>query len=193
MSENFLSNVYGALFTPIKTFDSIVEQEQPPVFEAFIIVIMVSIIGCVNFNSSQSIWVLALSLISYVVFAIISWVFMAAVIDGLASIFSKENHFDTLLTLTALSLLPWLLMGPVSLFKSGGIEGLSLIGVLIALILGSIIWFWTSILFLLAISKTYKFSVARVFLLAIMPFLASIIMFFWMTGLVGNLIYLISV
>ena len=193
MSENFLSNVYGALFAPFKTFDSIVEQEHPPVFEAFIIVIMVSIIGCVNFNSSQSIWILALSLISYVVFAIISWVFMAAVIDGLASIFSKENHFDTLLSLTALSLLPWLLMGPVSLFKSGGMEGLSLIGVLIAIILGSVIWFWTLILFLLAISKTYKFSIAKVFLLAIMPFLASIIMFFWMTGLVGNLIYLISV
>lgn len=193
MSENFLSNVYGAIFTPLKTFDDIVDNQQPPVFEAFMVVVMVSIIGCITINSVSSIWVLALSIISYVVFAVISWVFMAAVIDGLVSIFSKENNFDTLLTLSAFSLLPWLLIGPVNLFKSGGIEGFGLLGVLIAIILGSIIWFWTTILFLVAISKTYKFTAGKIILLAIMPFLASIIVFFWMTGFIGNIIYLIAV
>lgn len=193
MSGNFLSNVYGAIFTPLKTFENIVEKDQPPVFEAFIVVIMVSVIGCITMNSAGSIWVLALSIISYVVFAVISWVFIAAVIDGLASIFSKENHFDTLLTLSAFSLLPWILMAPVSLFKSGGIEGIGILGVLIALILGSLIWFWTTVLFLIAISKTYKFTAGKIVLLALMPFLASIILFFWMTGFISNIIYLISV
>ncbi|MGD9581591.1 MAG: YIP1 family protein [Vampirovibrionia bacterium] len=193
MSGTLLSNIYGALFSPIETFKSIAENDKPQVFEAFVILVLVSVTASINFSSTQSIWFLVFSILTYVVGAVISWVFIAAIIDAISMIFTKTSKFDTLLTLTSFSIIPWLLIGPVSLFKLPGLEGIGILGVLISIILGIIIWFWTAILFLMAVSYTYKLSAGRVIILALMPFVASIIAISWLSGFITNFVYLISV
>lgn len=192
MNGNLLSTIYGTLFNPSETFKNIKEQQDPPIFAAFLVVILVSIIGCINDFNINSILALVLSIISYVIFALISWVFIAAIIDALASVFSKTRAFDTLLVLTAFSLLPWILIGPIGLFKSFGVDGIGVIGYLFAIILGIAIWIWTVLLFLFAVSKTYDLNGGKTILLALMPFLGGIIAFFWLAGFIANLISIVN-
>jgi len=178
MSTTFLSKIYGMFVSPFATLKELKDFEEPPVFEAFSIVVIVSIIGCLNQYEGTSLILLPLSLITYVIVALVSWVFVSAIIDALAAVFAKKQNFDTLMVLTAFSLVPWMLMGPIEMFKTSGAEGFGIIGCLIAIVLFVLLWFWTTILFLSAVSKAYDFSGGKTLLLSIMPFLGSIISFF---------------
>jgi len=188
MSQNFLKYTYGSLLNPIETFELIKNQEQKPVFEAFMVIVLISIVGVLTSNQLTSVFFLGIQIISYIIFALISWIFVASIIDGLSTIFSGKSNFDLLLVLTAFALLPWILIAPVSLFK-----GATLLGTF-AGITGSIfIWLWTSVLFVLAVAKAYNIPAGSAILLMVMPFLASVIAFFWFFGFIGNLITILAI
>ncbi|MEW5822125.1 MAG: YIP1 family protein [Cyanobacteriota bacterium] len=188
MSNNFLTTVYGTLVSPNTTFDKIVENDDIGVFEAFCAILMVTVIGSLVDYSGSSVFILPFYTISVVITALIQWIFVAAVIDGVASIFAHKSKFDNLLATTGFAVLPWMLMGPVVLFKTFGLSGLGLIPFLIGIILALIIWIWSAILFLLAVAKTYNFSFGKAIVLSIMPFLAGLIAFSWLLGFINNLI-----
>jgi flagellar biosynthesis protein FliQ len=187
MSGTFLNNIFGALFSPVQTFEEIQKQDSPPVFEGFITVVLVSIIGAIMQFDSKSLFFLGTTVITYVIVALISWIFVASIIDAVASIFCQQQKYDQLLVMTALALVPWVLMAPINLFKSIGF-----IGSLIAIPIEIAIWIWTALLFLLAVAKVYQLSGGKVIVLSIMPFLASIVALSWMTGFVSNIIHIVA-
>lgn len=192
MSSTFLSKIYGMFVNPFETMDNLKKLEEPPVFEAFSVVVAISIIGGLNQYEGNSLVLLPFSLITYVIFSLVSWVFVAAIIDGLATVFAKKQNFDVLMVLTAFSLVPWIFMGPIEMFKSAGFEGIGIIGYLLGIILAVFLWFWTTVLFLSAVSKAYDFSGGKALLLTIMPFLGSIIAFFWFVGFITNFINILQ-
>jgi hypothetical protein len=192
MSVNFLSTIYGTIVSPAKTFEEIIDSDKVGVFEAFCTVIMVAVIGSMVDFKGTSVVMLPIFTISIVITGLVQWVFIAAVIDGIAAVFSKESKFDDLLTTTGFAVLPWMLMGPIVLFKSFGASGLGLFPFLIGIVLALIIWVWSAVLFLLAVAKTYKFSFGKAIILSIMPFTAGLIAFFWVVGFVTNLILLVK-
>lgn len=188
MSENFLSYIYGIILCPVKTFDTIKNAEKAPVFEAFWAVVLVSLMGCFSSFDMNSVVVLGFSLVSYILFAIISWVLMASIIDGLAGVFDRDKRFDLILSMTGFSLLPWILFAPISLIKTAGI-----LGSIISIALCVIIWAWTTILFLLAISKSYELTAGKTILLGLMPFFGGIVVLFWFAGFISNIISIVAV
>lgn len=188
MNENFLSNIYGTLFNPVNTFEKLKNVEHPPVFEAFWVLVIVSVLGCLNSYTYNNVFFLGLSVVTYTLFALVSWVLFASILDTLFSISSKISKFDILLTLTGFSLLPWLLMGPIGLFKTVGI-----VGILISITISVIIWIWATILFIFAVSITYELSIGKVLLLIIMPFLGFLITLSWFAGFISNIVSILTV
>lgn len=187
MRESFLSTIYGTILTPFQTFDSLKIEENQRVFEAFWIVMIVSIIGCINDYHSTNMVLLAVSIFSYIVTGLISWILIATILDSITMVFTKVSKFDTFLTLSGFALLPWILMGPISLFKTAGI-----FGYLIAIALGLIVWFWTVVLFLVAIYKTYDLSLGKTFVLVIAPFVTGLIALAWIVGFLSNVISILG-
>ena len=187
MKDNILSYVYGTLFSPIKTFDKIINNSAPKVFESLCIVVIVSFIATLGFFDSDSLLYLGLFIIANIIFGVISWVLVALVINLLGWVFSKKFNINMLLTLTGFSILPWLLVPTISLFKTMGI-----VGIFLSVFLNILIWIWTIILFILAVSKGSNLSIAKTILLLITPFIGTVVTLTWISGFFSNIIYFLA-
>lgn len=192
MSSTFFESMYGTLFSPLETFDKIKLEQEKPVFEAFAVLVIVSIIGCIYGYEGSSVIGLGFTIVSCVIAAVISWVVFAGILDSLVTLLTQKRSYDTFLVLSAYSLLPWIFMGPASLFKTAGVEGFGVIGFLIGIILCLLIWLWTTTLFVIAVSKAYDISLGKVLALVVMPFLGTIIVFIWSVGFISNFFSILS-
>lgn len=187
MKDNILSYVYGTLFSPVKTFDDVLESSTSKVFEAFCIIIIVSFIQSLGIFDSNSFLYLGVYLVSYIIIAVSSWVFVACIISLLCWVFSKQLNINMILTLTGFSILPWLFMPAISLFKTVGIGG-----VVLSVFLNLIIWIWTAVLFILAVSKGTNISLGKSIVLIITPFAGAIIVLAWLSGFISNIIFFVN-
>lgn len=187
--QDFFETIYGVLFYPNETFDDL--KHDPPILQALGIVIAVSILNPLISSSSgpdQSLGWFVFILFNAGISGLIKWVFFAAFVEALASIFKKGGQIKVFLTLSAFALLPWIFIGPVSLLKTGGIFT-SLIGI----IFGLAIWLWTTVLTIFAAMKAYEISSGRILLLVSAPFIGGVIFFNWIIGFFSTLIQLLKV
>ncbi|HSA06832.1 MAG TPA: Yip1 family protein [Candidatus Gastranaerophilales bacterium] len=176
--QDFFETIYGALFYPRQTFEEI--RQNPPIIHALGIVILISVLNPIinaSFLNNQNLGWFVYSLFSAGLGGIIKWVFFAAFIEALASIFRKGGNFKIFLALSAFALLPWVFIGPVTLLKSGGI----LTG-LIGILFGIAIWVWSTVLTVFAVMKSYEISSGRVLLLISIPLIGAVIFFNWIIG-----------
>ena len=186
---DFFEKIYGVLFYPNETFEDL--KQNPPIVEALGIVIAISILNPV-INSSllttKSLGWFVFNLFGAGFGGIIKWLFFAAFIEALASVFKKGGKYKIFLTLSAFALVPWVFIGPVTLLKTGGIFA-SLLGILF----GLAIWIWTTALTIFAAMKTYEISSGRVLLLVSIPFIAGILFFNWIIGFFSTLVQILKV
>jgi len=176
--RDFFENIYGTLFYPNDTFDEL--KQDPPILEALGIVVAISILTpLINMSvpTTQNIIFFIYILFTAAISGIIKWVFFAAFVEAVASIFKNGGKMKQFLTLSAFALLPWIFIGPVTLLKTGGIFA-SLLGILF----GLAIWIWTTLLTILAAMKAYEISSGRVLLLVAIPLIGCIIFFNWIVG-----------
>lgn len=182
--NNFLDNFYGVLFSPDETFDKL--KENPPFFQGFLIILFVSILSpLLNFKGiygTSSLILFIFGLMGAIFISISSWLSFAFFLEILASIFKQSGKFKEFLTLSAFALIPWLFLGPVELFKTGGI-----IGKLFGIVFGLIIWLWIIVLVIKAVMKTYQLSFGRVLLIIILPSLGNFLAFYWFITLFSTL------
>lgn len=179
---------YGVLFHPVKTFQEIASNTVPTqktLLNALFSIILISAIAPVIQLASVggSPVSLALSIPLSTLFGLIIWAFTALVISMLSYAFTQTTRFKTLLTLSGLASLPWILMGPVILFK----VGIGPVGAVLCAIFGLLIWLWTVLLFAYAIIATYQMSTERVMVILAMPFAMSLIFLGWILGFFGNI------
>ena len=184
MKDNILSYIYGTLFSPVKTFDDIIESPTSKVFESLCVIIIVSFIQSLGVFDSSSFLYLGVYLVSYIIIAVASWVFVACIISLFCWIFSKQQNINMILTLTGFSILPWLFMPVMGLFKTIGMGGLVL-----SIFLNFVIWVWTVILFILAVSKGANITLDKTIVLIITPFVGVIVVVAWLSGFISNIIY----
>ncbi len=179
----FLDLFYNGLFHPVAEYRRISEQDSPSnltLFYGLIFVILISAMAPVV----HTIW--KAGDVSGLVFAVpykavtglAIWLFMASIVSTLSYAFTGQARFRTLLALSALSTLPWVLMGPLSLLKIG----LGDLGNFVGVAAGLILWLWSVFLFALSIGVTYRLSLEKVLIILVMPFLFSTVAFAWIVG-----------
>jgi len=92
-----------------------------------------------------------------------------------------------LLSLTALSTVPYLLMGPIALLK----QHLGGLGVVIGLFGGLMIWAWMGILYLMALSVSFQLRAMQTLLLVSLPFSLSLVALVWSGRFIAHMIELV--
>jgi hypothetical protein len=188
---NWLDLFYAAMFHPVRTFKSIAAEEQPGnrlLFYALLSVLLVSVtapmVHIANVGGSPSGLVVSMPFSALV--GLLIWGFMALVIALLAYAFSGEARIRTFLILSGLATLPWIFMGPISLFKIG----IGVTGLVLCALLGLIVWLWTIVLFALAIMTTYRMTAERVLIVLATPFAMMMVFIGWIVGFIRNIIHL---
>lgn len=183
-TNDFFENLYGILFQPTETLEHLKQNLQ--IREALVIVVAISILEPV-LNASlwdgRSLNMFVFTLFNAGFMGLFKWLFLAAFIEGLASIFKKGGNFKTFLVLSAFALTPWILIGPVTLLKTGGIL-FKLLGILT----GIAVWAWTTILTIYAAMKSYDISSGKILLLLAVPFFGGILCINWVIGFFTTLI-----
>lgn len=187
--EEFLQNIYGSFTAPVTTFNKL--KQEPLPFYGLIIVAVVSMLSpffnnMISNTNFSAITILPLAFLSLAA-GIISWLIFAGFMELLAFVFDKNGQFKTILTLSAFALIPWILLGPILLLKQAGpvFEG---IGILLSLC----IFIWTTVLFFLAIAISYNLTVIRCVAFAFIPFICSIIQFYWFVYFIQNFINVVK-
>lgn len=188
--SNFLQNFYDILINPDKAFDSL--KEETPLLQSFLIVLFINILNpIINFEISKPIFIifgLTFNIVNSAVCGIVNWFLISAFIGLMAWTFKQECKTKQLLTLSAFSLLPWIFIAPISLFKLGGI-----VGAVLYVILHLAIWIWTTILFIYAIMKSYNFPVEKAIMVSLIPLFGAIISFSWIGSLFSTIINLFKI
>jgi hypothetical protein len=185
---NFLDVIYGSLFQPLSTFQRIAQPEKADnthVFYALLVVLLISsstpLVRMMNIGGDPS--DLTLGIPTSALLGALAWSAIALTIGLLAYAFTGKTRIQTFLTLSGLATLPWLLLGPISLFKLG----LGSVGFVLATTLSLGVWLWAVILFAIAIMVTYQMSVDRVLIILIMPWAMSLVFFAWIAGFASNI------
>lgn len=191
--QGFLDSLYNTLFHPIATFQALGEPTSAPgktLFYALFTVIFVSAIAPLvkMANTGGQPGDLALAIPLSTVAGVIIWAFTGLLISLLAYAFTGQTRIRTFLTLSGLAVIPWILMGPVSVLKFGmgslG-SGISILGTLL-------IWLWSVLLFGLALMNTYRMTVERMLIILATPFAAQCVLLGWVMGFIGNIRQLAS-
>lgn len=184
MSSNLFDNIYGALFTPDKTFNEL--KENPVIEQGFIIVVCISMLATLlNFSlidGFNSVLMLGINVIFSAFAGVISWVFFASFFELIAGIFKQAGKIRIFLTLSAFSLLPWAFLAPIQLFKTGG-----KLGGIFGIIFGLAIWLWSTALIVVSVIKSYNLSLGRALVFLIVPFVGGILSFNWFIGFFSTL------
>lgn len=175
----FLENLYGTLFYPKETFERL--KSNPPIVTALVIVVLISMLNSLLHTATLTPF-LAFGLISSAFSGLIKWAFFAFFVEITAGVFNRGGKIESLLALSAFALLPWIFLGPVSLFKDGGA-----LTALLGILIGIGVWIWTTILTLYAVAKAYDLSSERVLMFVFIPLFGFIIFFNWIVGFFSTL------
>ncbi len=188
-NHGFFENVYGTLFYPGETFESL--KQNPPIVQAVGIVVVISILN-LFVNSvvpvTQAPAAFTISIIGQAFSGLFKWVVFAAFLELIALIFKHGGRIKIFLTLSAFALLPWIFIGPAFLLKTGGTI-FSLIGI----ILGFVVWGWATALTVFAGMKAYDLSPRRGILLFVIPVFGGVIFFNWIIGFFSTLAQILNV
>lgn len=187
-SADFLDLFYDGLFHPIGMYRCLAEEAAPGnriLFYALMIILLVSAIAPVlSFNLAGGELGRLVSAIPIRTFlGAVLWVMMAGIISLVAYAFTGVSRFRTFLTLSAFSTLPWIIVGPLSLFKTGFGD----VGVFIWVLAGFVVWLWSVFLFALAIGVTYRLTIERVLIVLLMPFALGMVSLSWIFGFAINI------
>jgi len=180
---SFLDLLYGTLFHPIKTFRQLSAPNNAPQGILVSAICCVALISIVNIVVDQILSKGSAMSLSYlipieIVVGLLKWLWMAGVLALIAYVFSGKAHYETFLKLSALALLPGLLLCPVVLISQSFQYGAwSTFGAIFLGLVFFLLRIWSSLLFVLALIETYSMSVGRAFLCLLIPIMLLISVF----------------
>ncbi len=175
---------YKGLFHPVTVYRTIAKEEAPSnqtLFWGLLFIVLISgtapVVEAI-WKSTGNLSSLGLMVPIKAIGGFAVWLSMGSVISTLAYAYTGKARFKTFLILSALSSLPWILMGPLALLKIG----LGDLGNLLGFSAGLGIWLWSVFLFALSIGVTYELPLDRVFIVLVMPFVFSLVALSWFFG-----------
>jgi hypothetical protein len=194
----FLELVYGTLFHPVQTFQSMTaslsdaRQLNPLLAVAIAITGVVTMVSplqdLMSRQSSMSSWgnpLLQMPIAG--IFGIFNWLLIGGLFALLAYGFTGKARYQSLLVLSAFSLIPLLFQLPAILLLSAFSGPLNIMVSLIGLMGVFLAWSWSALLFLLALGVTYDLTVDRTLLVSFSPTILCVL------GLVGVFTFLMQV
>lgn len=176
--RTFLENIYGILFTPQKTIDTLIETQ--PVWQAFSIIAALSLASAIlgqktGFIGTYDVIFFFGNIIAIFLSSLIIWVTLAGFFEITARIFNDENNFKKLLSLMGFALLPWILTAPLILIK------INLPLTITSIVLEVLVWIWSIFLIFLSVKQVYKLSTKKTWLFFAMPILGTIVTINWIS------------
>lgn len=118
---------------------------------------------------------------------IVLWALSTVMVIGLMWLTRGDGRAPTFLLLSALSTLPWLLLGPIDLLFAGGEWAGSL-----AVLFGLVIWGWSTWLFALALQVTYQLRLIQVIGLLVLPIFLGWAAMFYMGTAIWTFVHLMG-
>jgi hypothetical protein len=168
------SLLYDTLFHPVQTFKAINQASPLPLkivlmaaFFNLALSALCAIARCVQ-TGDLSLGGLSVQLPLIMALGLSSWIVVGLLMATLSYVFTGVTRFQTFLVLSALSSLPWGLMPPLVLLQ----KGLGPLGGVLAGVAYFGLWLWTTTLYTMAVSITYKMSAIQVMLFFALPLLA---------------------
>jgi Yip1 domain len=187
MRGSFLDLFYGTLFQPWKTFQGLASAELPgnkALFYALLSVLLISgmapVVQMAHMGGKPT--DLALTIPLSAVGGFIVWIWVAGMMALSAYALIGRSRLRMFLVLSGLSMLPAVLLGPISLLNIG------MAGVLICAIPAMLVWLWTSLLFTLAVMSTYDITADRAIILLCLPVLLMFTGLGACIGFIGTLL-----
>jgi Yip1 domain len=116
------------------------------------------------------------------------WLLTGLTFASIAYCFRSQGKPLLLLTLTGYAVLPWLFLGPLFLLRNT----LGVVGELVHVTGLILLWVWSTVLFLLALQKTYNLSMDRVLLMGLVPVLAGTLGWVWLFQVFSSLLTVLS-
>jgi hypothetical protein len=189
---SFLPLLYGTLFHPVETFQNIrqslsqARQLNPMLALAIGItgaVAMLSpLLDLMNRESTMSSWGNPLIQMPMAgILGIFNWLLIAGLFALLAYGFTGKARYQSLLILSAFSLIPLMFQVPSVLLLSAFSGPLSVLVSLIGLAGVFLAWSWSAVLFLLALGVAYDLTVDRTLVVSFSP---TILCFLGLVGVV---------
>jgi hypothetical protein len=109
------------------------------------------------------------------------WLVLGGGIAYAHYVFTQENRYGLVLTLTGASALPWVLLPVVSLLK----ESTPLLGYTVY----AVLWAWTSFLFLKSVALSFNWSSEQLCIAISLPFVGSLWVAFMYTNVIFSLLH----
>ncbi|MEB3207143.1 MAG: Yip1 family protein [Vampirovibrionales bacterium] len=196
--RSFLQLVYGTLFHPVDTFQSTAvflsdaRQLNPLLALAIaitgVVTMLSPLLDFMNRQSAMGSWgnpLLQMPIAG--ICGIFNWLLIGGLFALLAYGFTGKARYQSLLVLSAFSLIPLLFQLPAILLLSAFSGPLNIMMSLIGLMGGFLAWIWSALLFLLALGVTYDLTVDRTLLVSFSPAILCVL------GLVGVITFLMQV
>ncbi len=186
--DKYFENIHSVIFSPKAFFER--EDETISVRLGITTIVLITVISKVTvsiFDSTITDHFFILSLLWSVVCAIFLWFITALFFEYIAKIFDKDGNLTKTLYYTSFAPIPYIFFAPLSLIKDVGTLGYFL-GTYSQFFLA----IWIIFLYALAISSSYKISIARSFMLIFLPFIGSFFASAWTIGFFSKLWYIFS-
>ena len=188
--KEYFENIYDVIFNPIEFFER--KDITVSIRQAVGTVIWVSIFNIIgNAIASGAIMndiYTVFLLISKIILILIAWTLTGLFLEYIAKIFSKECGLNNILFNTSFAMIPYIFFAPLNVLKQSGELGYT-IGVIAEMFL----YIWIIILYTHAIKKSYNISIARSFMLILLPFIGTFFAISWAIGFITKMIYINSI
>lgn len=182
-SNSLIETLYSGLFEPFALYEQLANQWPRQLIHLLYaagVVFWVSAMSAfciptIDQFSGISFWFLLEVFVASFI-GVLMWFLTALSFSALAYCFRSQGKLSTILILTGYAMLPWVLLGPLVLLK----QALGVVGLILYLVGFIGLWVWSTILFLVAIQKTYALSFDRVLLISVLPLMLLGVGVFWL-------------
>ncbi len=170
--KTLLNNIYNIIQTPNKTLDMLKENISLP--NAFILISFISLFNYLlhlNLYHYKSYILIFFEIIFTIIGSIIFWFMFCAFFGIISKIFTNESKYIELVSTSAYSLIPLILISPLQLLKD-----VYFFGYLFSVLLQICVYLWVIYLFAKTLTLIYNISFNKAYVLILLPF------FCWFLG-----------
>ena len=188
--KEYFENIYDILFTPFEFFkrnDLTVSLRQAAgtvLWVSLFTIIGSAIASGEIFNNLF----ISFLIICKIFIILVAWTFTGLFLEYIAKIFSRECGLNTVLFYTSFAMVPYIFFAPLDVLKKSGDAGYT-----IGTIAEMFLYFWIIILYVNAIKKSYNISIARSFMMILLPFIGTFFAISWAIGFFTKMVYINSI
>lgn len=188
--KEYFENIYEVLFNPLDFFkrdDLTVSIRQAA--GTVIWVSLFTIIGGTLSNGTIFNNIFATFYITgKIILILTAWALTGLFLEYIAKIFSKDCGLNKVLFFTSFAMVPYIFFAPLDVLKKSGDTGYT-----IGAIAEMFLYLWIIVLYANAIKKSYDISIARSFMMILLPFIGTFFAISWAIGFITKMVYINSI